>query len=524
MSDPWALARYLVISAYIAAPPPRGRRRAVLEQLAARSWPGPGGEPFTVSAETIRVWVRRYRTGGVDALADAPRPSRGVTVLSEDEVAKLCALKQQVPERSLDRLIRIAEDLKLLERGKARRSTVHRALVAHALSGRKLKVPDTEDLDRFEADFPNEIWQSDMLEGPWLPDPERPGKVRKSWLYTFLDDHSRYCPYGRFAFKGDLPALELVFRRSVQKCGLPTRVYFDNGAVYRSHHIAHIVARLGIDGIVFTKVRRPMGHGKIEAFNRLINAAFIAEVKASNITTLDQLNEAWVAWIDAYYNVEIHGETHERPIDRWRARLPKVRFADEDKIRVAFLWSEVRTTDKSGIFSLFGTEYQVSAPLARRAIEVRYDPENLEEVEIWVDRARVERVKPFSVHRHRRARTEAPAAVSPPVALPSGGWLGKLVDDRRDQKFIEPTPQVLAEAETQRRAEADAAVFDVFANRLDPDVVDAPTIRGFLARFGPWDAETVATALDQILTHQPRDLHAQVYLDLLHTQLKGATS
>jgi hypothetical protein len=190
VSDPWALARYLVISAYIAVPPPRGRRRAVLEQLAARTWPGPTGEPFTASAETIRVWVRRYRTGGVDALADAPRPSRGVTVLTEDEVAKLCALKQQVPERSLDRLIRLAEDLKLLEPGKARRSTVHRALVAHALSARRLKVPDTEDLDRYEADFPNEVWQSDMLEGPWLPDPERPGKVRRSWLYTFLDDHS----------------------------------------------------------------------------------------------------------------------------------------------------------------------------------------------------------------------------------------------------------------------------------------------------------------------------------------------
>lgn len=523
MSDPWALARYLVISAYIAAPPPRGRRRAVLEQLAGRSWPGPTGEPFTVSAETIRVWVRRYRTGGVDALADAPRPSRGVTVLTEDEVAKLCALKQQVPERSLDRLIRIAEDLKLLEPGKARRSTVHRALVAHALSGRRLKVPDTEDLDRYEADFPNEVWQSDMLEGPWLPDPERPGKVRRSWLYTFLDDHSRYCPYGRFAFKGDLPALELVFRRSVQKCGCPTRVYFDNGAVYRSRHIAHIVARLGIDGIVFTKVRRPMGHGKIEAFNRLINSAFIAEVKASNIVTLDQLNEAWLAWVDAYYNVEIHGETHERPVDRWRARLSKVRFADEANIRAAFLWSEIRTADKAGIFSLFGTEYQVSAPLARKVLEVRYDPEHLEEVEIWLDRKRVERVKPFSARRHRRPRTDVPAPVAPTFALPSGGWLGKLVDERREQNFIEPTPQMLAEAETQRRAEADAAVFDVFAERLHPDVVDAPTIRAFLARFGPWDAETVALALDQILAHQPRDLHAQVYLDLLHTQL-GASS
>ena len=121
MSDPCALARYQVISAYIALPPPRGRRRIVLEQLAARTWPGPGGEPFTVSAETIRAWARRYRVGGIEALADAPRPSRGVTVLDADEMAKLCALKRDVPERSLDRLIRIAEDLKLVKQGKLRR-------------------------------------------------------------------------------------------------------------------------------------------------------------------------------------------------------------------------------------------------------------------------------------------------------------------------------------------------------------------------------------------------------------------
>jgi len=523
LSDPWALARYQVISAYIALPPPRGRRRTVLEQLAARSWPGPNGQPFTVSAETIRVWARRYRTGGIEALADAIRPSRGVTVLDEDELAKLCALKRDVPARSLDRLIRIAEDLKLVEKGKARRSTVHRALRAQGISGRKARLPDTEDLDRFEADFPNEIWQSDMLQGPWMPDPERPGKVRRAWLYTFLDDHSRFCLHGRFSFKGDLPALELVFRRAVQKYGVPTRVYFDNGAVYRSHHIAHIVACLGIVGIVFTKVRRPMGHGKIEAFNRLITAAFLAEVGVSNLTTLDQLNEAWVAWVDVYYNVEIHGETHQKPVDRWRAHLPKVRFADENKLRNAFLWSEIRTPDKAGVFSLFGTEYQVSAPLARKAIEARYDPENLEEIEIWHEKKRVERVKPFAVRRHRRAHVETPPAPTSVPATPTGNWLGKLVADRREKHFVEPTPQMLAEAEAQRRADADVAVFDVLAERLDPAVVDAPTIRAFLVRFGPWEAERVAVLLDQILTHQPRDLHAQVYLDLLHIQLKGAT-
>lgn len=107
------------------------------------------------------------------------------------------------------------------------------------------------------GDFPNEMWQSDMLQGPWLPDPRRPKKARRSWLYAFLDDHSRLCLHGRFSFKGDLPALELVFRRSLQKYGVPRRVYYDNGAVYRSEHMRHVVACLGIEGITFTQVRRP---------------------------------------------------------------------------------------------------------------------------------------------------------------------------------------------------------------------------------------------------------------------------
>ena len=258
-------------------------------------------------------------------------------------------MKREVPARSLDRLIQIAEDLHLIEVGKAKRSTVHRVLCAEDISARRPVACNAEDLDRFEADFPNELWQSDMLEGPLLPDPARRGATRRAWLYTFLDDHSRMCLHGRFSFKGDLPALELVFRRSIQKFGKPVRVYYDNGAVYRSRHMRHIVACLGIHGIVFTKVRRPMGHGKIEAFNRLITSAFLAEIPAARLTTLDAVNEAWLAWSDGVYNVTSHGETGEKPRDRWRKRLDTVRFAEEDKLRNAFLWTETRTPDKAGV-------------------------------------------------------------------------------------------------------------------------------------------------------------------------------
>jgi transposase InsO family protein len=443
LSDPWALARYQAIAAYVALVPERGERRTLLEALAARSWPGPDGEAFTASAETLRVWARRYRTGGLNALWDTPPKRPGIRALTEEERAMFCALKREVSARSLDRLIEIAEQLELIEADKARRSTVHRALRAEHLSARRPRSTPSVDLDRFEAGFPNELWQSDMLEGPLLPDPEKKGGHRRAWLYTFLDDHSRMCLHGRFSFKGDLPALELVFRRSMQKYGKPARVYYDNGAVYRSGHMRHIVACLGIHGIVFTQVRRPMGHGKIEAFNRLITSAFLAEVPASRIT-LEGLNEAWLAWADGVYNLRVHGETGEVPRDRWRRRIAEVRFVDEDTLRDAFLWTETRTPDKSGIFSLFGTEYQVRPALAKKKIEVRYDPENLALVEAWFEDRLVERIQPFVVGRHRRPLpSPGPAApkAGPKPATPRADWLGHLVARRRAQNFVEPTPQ-----------------------------------------------------------------------------------
>lgn len=224
-------------------------------------------------------------------MKDKARARRGIQALSAKQVETVIALKKEVPERSLDRVVRIAEQTGLTEPGVLRRSTLHRVLRREGISGRPKSVSDTKDLDRFEALAPNDLWQSDMRTGPWLPDPERPGKVRRAQLFCFLDDHSRKLLAGRFSFAEGHPDLEMVFGRSLEKYGKPTRVYYDNGKVYRAGHMRHIVATLGIHAMVFTQEYRPEGHGKIEAFNRLARSAFVAEVKASRIQTIKQRRE-----------------------------------------------------------------------------------------------------------------------------------------------------------------------------------------------------------------------------------------
>jgi hypothetical protein len=62
------------------------------------------------------------------------------------------------------------------------------------------------------ADYANDLWQADMLQGLWLPDPEKPGNMRRAHLYSFIDDASRLVLNGSCFFKGGLPALEFVLK------------------------------------------------------------------------------------------------------------------------------------------------------------------------------------------------------------------------------------------------------------------------------------------------------------------------
>ena len=521
-----ALVRFQIISAYVALDPGRGQKRKLLDQLAARTWPGLDGEPFQAAAETLRTWIRRYRLDGLPGLEDKPRAKRGVQLLSTDEIALACQLKRDVPERSLDRIIKILEETKRVTPGRIRRSTLHRVLLAEGLSARKPSPVAVADLDRFEADCPNDLWQSDMLAGPWLPDPERVGKMRRAYLYAFLDDHSRLLLHGRFHFREDLPMLELVFRRCLQKYGKVRRCYYDNGMVYRSGHMQQIVATLGIHRLIFTTPRRPMGHGKIEALNRFIRSAFLAELKSSSVSTLDALNEAFLAWMDVDYNRRPHSETGEAPRDRWHKGIERIEFLDEEKLRLAFLWREYRSPDKAGVFSLFGQRYQTT--VGKKRIEVRFDPEALIEIEIHLGGRFVERVRPFEVHTHRRPKAQpAPAPNSPPPAptAPAVDWLAHLTAERRRLAFVEPEPHALAAAHVARRADLDDAFVDQLRQRLDAASFDEGGVREYLARFGPFDPDAVGAVVDRLLTHGARcDQHVAFFLDAIRQHLRGGLS
>ena len=513
-----ALVRFQIISAYLAANPPRGKRRQMLEHLAAKTWFLESGEVVTVKSETIRYWLRMYRLGGFEALKDKPRKDQGIRAIPEDLIEKACKLKHEVPERSIERIITIMENLQMAPPGLLRRSTLHRALKARGLSARKLVIPDNQDLDRWQADYANDLWQADMLQGPWLPDPHQKDKMRRSYLYAFLDDASRLLLYGRFFFKGDLPALELVFKRSLQRYGKPKRVYYDNGMVFKSNHMKIVCAELGIHHPIHTRPYRPMGHGKIEAFNRFCVNHFIAEVKASNIVTLHQLNEAFFAWIGEEYNLRRHTEIGMTPKQRWTNHASRIQYIDEEKLRIAFLWREMRTPDKTGVLRLFHQRYKVSPLLAKKKVEVRYDPDRLDHIEIYLDGVFRQRANPLQIAPNRAPKVLLPL-VQDRNPEEKSDYLGWLAGKHKKKINISPLHD-----KSSGRNQPLGTFLNILQEHISKEVFDEKNAAAFFQTFGPFDPDRVKRILDDLLAVQPKDLHISFYLDHIRTKLMGGTS
>src|SRR5690606_18196781 len=153
----------------------------------------------------------------------------------------------------------------------------------------------------------------------------------------------------------------------------------------------------------------------------------IDEVKASSILSLDALNRAFRAWVDLKYNRREHGETGQAPWDRWRDGAHRIVHVDERVLVDAFLFRASRTTDKAGVLKLHGTRYQVGPELARKKVEVRYDPERMEQIEVWSGDVFQERVRPLEVTPHRRP-VKPDSSPPPPDEEPVVDWLAHLTE------------------------------------------------------------------------------------------------
>jgi len=388
-----ALHRWAVIAEAASGRLTPAGRGALARQIAARAHAHPDGSSRRYSRGTVDRWLRAWRTGGLEALKPAERADAGAVRAHPELFAEAAALRLELPGRSAAQIASI-----LFHRhGITVSERTIRAQLRRAGLAREALAAEPKAYGRYEAARPNERWISDVLTGPWVPYPKRDGSVRAR-LFLIVDDHSRLLADGRFFAHENARACQELLRRAITRRGLPEVFYCDNGAPFANAWLARTCAVLGIR-LVHSRPYSPEGRGKQERLNRYIREAFLAEAAHRGIESLDELNDLFAAWAERVANRRVHAETGRAPIERFEAGGPP-RQADQALLAEAFRWSVTRKVTRTATVPLEGNSYAVDPALTGRRVELRYDPEDLSRIDVFLDGRPAGKAVPFVTRRH----------------------------------------------------------------------------------------------------------------------------
>jgi putative transposase len=375
-----ALFRYGLIAPLVLEPLPHGELTRRAQEIAARHYEIPHSQRTSVSVDTLLNWALRYRNGGFEALARKPRQDHGQSRTITPQLADLIErLKRENPHRTGATLLRELALVSGQNEPAVSASTLYRFLKQRGLSARQLLAPPGHK--KFEAQHANQIWQSDMLYGPYV---QRPGGgKRQAFLHAVLDDASRLIPHAQFyADQGRDTFLDCL-RQAVAARGLPVRLYVDNAKVFRSSQLARIAASLGIL-VVHTPPYQPEGRGKIERFFRSAREQFLANLDRKQTLALDDLNQRLWAWIDNAYHLTEHSALGSTPLARWQRDIEYIRqLSPSTDLRRHFFHRLDRLVRRDSTFLLQNRFYEAPPDLAGQTIEARFDPLDPASVEIY---------------------------------------------------------------------------------------------------------------------------------------------
>ncbi len=430
-----ALFRYQLICPALDPDLSTKARGRIVRAIAARTHSGPFGGQHCYSRDTLDRWIRRYRAGGFDALAPSIRQPG--TRLDTEVLELAAALKRENPDRTAAQVARI---LRASTGYSPSESTLLRLFHRRELMGPA--GGGGVVFGRFEAADPNERWVGDALHGP------RVGG-RKTYLFAFLDDHSRLAVGYRFGFAEDTVRLAAALEPALSCRGVPASAYVDNGSAFVDAWLLRACGKLGIR-LVHSTPHRPQGRGKIERFFRTVRDQFLVEVTDTSAADLAdtgltpaaallELNGLFTAWVESVYHHQVHSETGQSPLarwnDGWHAAGHGPVMATADAVTEAFLWSALRTVTKTATVSLHGNTYQVEAALAGRKVELVFSPFDLTQIQVRHGGRSFGPAVPHLItrHAHPKARPETP---EPTPAPATGIAYLQLVADAHQQQVI----------------------------------------------------------------------------------------
>jgi len=394
-----AVFRFGVISDFVCHDLTRGDKERLLKEKCSRQWQIPHSGRTRLARATILAWLKAYREGRgrLEALYPQPRSDRGLTRSINDESASvIVTLRRQLPRCTVKLLLQELESRKLLKPDHLPSySSLYRFLKRENLLHPDGPAP--VDRRKFEAESPNDIWQSDAMHGPMVMDGE---KRRKTYLFAFLDDMSRLVPHAAFYFSENLDCYLDALRSALLKRGLPRKLYTDNGSAFRSKLLQEITAGLGI-ALVHSRPYIPQGRGKIERWFLTVQKQFLPAL--SPRLDLKEINENLEQWIRTVYHQRPHSATAQSPIQRFAEKMECIRPAPRN-LEDFFRKRARRKVANDRTVALNGKLYEAPVPLIGKQVTLLYHEHDPARVEAHLDNLSYGFLNPLDLQVNCRVR------------------------------------------------------------------------------------------------------------------------
>lgn len=357
-----------------------GEKERLLREKTERTYEIPGSHRTRVSRAALLLWVSRYKMSGerLESLMPRPRSDKGTyRGIDPTIVMTVRRLKGEDPTLTLPALLaKLVQMREISSAHEVNRASLYRFIKKERL-GEAISLP--VDRRKFEAEFPNELWQCDVLHGPMVT--LENGSKKKSYLVAIIDDHSRLVVHAEFLLSESFAALRTCLKKALEKRGLPRKFYVDNGACYRSNALEHALALLGV-ALVHSRPFQPQGRGKIERWFRTVRMNFF-KIHVQEEMPLSTLNEKFWGWLESYNSTE-HSATSMSPESRFRAGIECLRPAPADLLSY-FRKVELRRVKKDRTLRLEGILFEVPVSLIGKTVQARYHEEDPSEVEIFFE-------------------------------------------------------------------------------------------------------------------------------------------
>jgi transposase InsO family protein len=259
--------------------------------------------------------LARYRAeGDAGLIPRSRRPKHSPTATSTQLEDEIVLLRKQLSEEGLDAGAQtIGWHLERRHGTAPSPSTIMRVLRRRGCVTPQPKKRPRSSFVRFEADLPNECWQSDMTH--WtLADGSH------AEIINFLDDHSRLCLASVAVVVARATDVAEVFMDATSQYGLPASVLTDNGAIYTARFrggkvvMETLLETLGVT-YKHSSPYHPQTCGKVERFHQTLKKFLTKQTAAQSLDELQALLDRFV-----------HHYNDRRPHRALRRRTPREVF------------------------------------------------------------------------------------------------------------------------------------------------------------------------------------------------------